>query len=311
MRTFVAVADAGQFSAAAADLSITQQAVSKRVAGLEQDLGVRLLEPYRPRRPAHRGRAGVPAPGPGPAAGRRAGLRRGPARPPRAAGRRGRPLPGPGRPAARLPPRPSGHRTRRGDAVRRGRGHRRGGGRHDRRVVPRRQPARAAAPGRHPGHPGLRRAGAAAYRAGPPVRRGRPGHPRPAGRAADLDARHRARHRVGRVLRRAGRRVRAEHRHPRAQLRPGAAARDDRQHTGTGHVRRRADPPHLAGRLRPAPHPGPRPGTGLPARPDLAPRQPASRPGRAARSPANHQDQPAQRQYVDSGLGPAGGGSWS
>lgn len=43
VRTFVAVADAGQFSAAAADLSITQQAVSKRVAGLEQDLGVRLL----------------------------------------------------------------------------------------------------------------------------------------------------------------------------------------------------------------------------------------------------------------------------
>ncbi len=32
MRTFVAAADAGQFSDAAADLSITQQAVSKRIA---------------------------------------------------------------------------------------------------------------------------------------------------------------------------------------------------------------------------------------------------------------------------------------
>ncbi len=43
MRTFVAVADTGQFSEAAASLSITQQAVSKRVAGLEKDLGVRLF----------------------------------------------------------------------------------------------------------------------------------------------------------------------------------------------------------------------------------------------------------------------------
>jgi DNA-binding transcriptional LysR family regulator len=43
VRTFVAVADAGQFQEAAADLSITQQAVSKRVAGLEKDLGVRLF----------------------------------------------------------------------------------------------------------------------------------------------------------------------------------------------------------------------------------------------------------------------------
>ena len=41
VRTFVAVADAGQFSAA--DLSITQQAVSKRIAALEKDLEVRLF----------------------------------------------------------------------------------------------------------------------------------------------------------------------------------------------------------------------------------------------------------------------------
>jgi DNA-binding transcriptional LysR family regulator len=36
-------ADAGQFSEAAADLSITQQAVSKRIAALEKDLGVWLF----------------------------------------------------------------------------------------------------------------------------------------------------------------------------------------------------------------------------------------------------------------------------
>jgi DNA-binding transcriptional LysR family regulator len=43
VRTFAAVADAGQFSEAAADLSVTQQAVSKRIAALEKDLGVRLF----------------------------------------------------------------------------------------------------------------------------------------------------------------------------------------------------------------------------------------------------------------------------
>jgi DNA-binding transcriptional LysR family regulator len=41
--TFVAAADAGQFQEAAAALSITQQAVSKRIAMLEKDLGVRLF----------------------------------------------------------------------------------------------------------------------------------------------------------------------------------------------------------------------------------------------------------------------------
>lgn len=43
VRTFVAAADAGQFQQAAAVLSITQQAVSKRIATLEKDLGVRLF----------------------------------------------------------------------------------------------------------------------------------------------------------------------------------------------------------------------------------------------------------------------------
>ncbi|WP_432866267.1 LysR family transcriptional regulator [Microbispora rosea] len=43
VRTFVAAADAGQFQEAAADLAVTQQAVSKRIAALERDLGVRLF----------------------------------------------------------------------------------------------------------------------------------------------------------------------------------------------------------------------------------------------------------------------------
>lgn len=43
VRTFVAVAEAGQFQVAAAGLAITQQAVSKRVAALERDLKVALL----------------------------------------------------------------------------------------------------------------------------------------------------------------------------------------------------------------------------------------------------------------------------
>jgi DNA-binding transcriptional LysR family regulator len=43
VRTFVVAADAGQFQEAAAALSITQQAVSKRIAALEKDLEVRLF----------------------------------------------------------------------------------------------------------------------------------------------------------------------------------------------------------------------------------------------------------------------------
>lgn len=43
VRTFVAAADAGQFQHAAVELSITQQAVSKRIATLEKDLEVRLF----------------------------------------------------------------------------------------------------------------------------------------------------------------------------------------------------------------------------------------------------------------------------
>ncbi|MFD5699755.1 LysR family transcriptional regulator [Streptomyces lasiicapitis] len=43
MRTFVAVAEAGQFQAAADELGISQQAVSKRIAALERHLEVALL----------------------------------------------------------------------------------------------------------------------------------------------------------------------------------------------------------------------------------------------------------------------------
>lgn len=43
VRTFVAAADAGRFQDAAAVLSITQQAVSKRIANLERELEVRLF----------------------------------------------------------------------------------------------------------------------------------------------------------------------------------------------------------------------------------------------------------------------------
>jgi DNA-binding transcriptional LysR family regulator len=43
VQTFVVAADQGQFQEAAVELSITQQAVSKRIAALEADLGVRLF----------------------------------------------------------------------------------------------------------------------------------------------------------------------------------------------------------------------------------------------------------------------------
>lgn len=43
VRTFVVAAEAGQFQDAAATLLISQQAVSKRIAALEKDLGVRLF----------------------------------------------------------------------------------------------------------------------------------------------------------------------------------------------------------------------------------------------------------------------------
>lgn len=43
VRTFVAAAEIGRFQDAASDLAVTQQAVSKRIAGLEKELAVRLF----------------------------------------------------------------------------------------------------------------------------------------------------------------------------------------------------------------------------------------------------------------------------
>ena len=43
VRTFVAAADSGQFQAAADQLDLTQQGVSRRIAALEKALGVRLF----------------------------------------------------------------------------------------------------------------------------------------------------------------------------------------------------------------------------------------------------------------------------
>src|ERR1700733_7012584 len=43
VRAFVTIAEEGQFQLAAAHLGISQQAVSKRLAALESDLGVRLF----------------------------------------------------------------------------------------------------------------------------------------------------------------------------------------------------------------------------------------------------------------------------
>ncbi|MGW2813786.1 LysR family transcriptional regulator [Streptomyces sp. NPDC001415] len=61
VRTYVAVADAGQFQQAAADLAITQQAVSKRIAALEKELGVRLFtRTPRGARPTVDGQAFLP-----------------------------------------------------------------------------------------------------------------------------------------------------------------------------------------------------------------------------------------------------------
>ncbi len=60
VRTFVTVVDTGQFQEAAVDLRISQQAVSKRVAGLERALGVTLFVRTARGGPPHSGRAGLP-----------------------------------------------------------------------------------------------------------------------------------------------------------------------------------------------------------------------------------------------------------
>jgi DNA-binding transcriptional LysR family regulator len=61
VRTFLAVVDEGQFTEAADRLGMTQQAVSKRIAKLESDLGVALLNRSRAgARPTEHGAAFLP-----------------------------------------------------------------------------------------------------------------------------------------------------------------------------------------------------------------------------------------------------------
>ncbi|MEU8684138.1 LysR family transcriptional regulator [Streptomyces sp. NPDC048611] len=61
VRTFVAAVDTGQFQEAAAELAITQQAVSKRISALERDLGVPLFgRPVRGARLTIDGQAFLP-----------------------------------------------------------------------------------------------------------------------------------------------------------------------------------------------------------------------------------------------------------
>jgi DNA-binding transcriptional LysR family regulator len=61
VRTFVAIVDAGRFQDAATELSITQQAVSKRIAALERAVGVRLfVRTPRGAEPTVDGRAFLP-----------------------------------------------------------------------------------------------------------------------------------------------------------------------------------------------------------------------------------------------------------
>lgn len=43
LRTFLRVAETGSFSAVAAELRVTQPAISRQVTALEQQLGVRLV----------------------------------------------------------------------------------------------------------------------------------------------------------------------------------------------------------------------------------------------------------------------------
>ncbi len=237
VRTFVAIADAGRFQDAATELSITQQAVSKRVAALERAVGVRLFARTPARGGADRRRAGVPAARAGSAACRGAGVRLRAARAPGAARRRDRARARPGRAAAGLPPGPPRDRVGRRDAVRRRRGRRRDPLRHGRRVLPRRHHDRAQAPRRHRGQPRLRRTRSTPHRPGPCPRRRRDRHPGRPRRAPDLDARPRPGHRVGRVLRRTRRRVRTHHREQRAGLRGGAAARHHCRVAFAGDVR--------------------------------------------------------------------------
>ena len=161
----------------------------------------------------------------------------------------------------------------------------------DRRVLPRRRRARPAPARGHRGRPGARRA-ASSSSSGPPTR-----WPAPASVTPAQLAGHRIwmpgivrRHRVGRLLRRPRRRVRAHHRRDRPRLR-------HRARCWTRSPTPRPWPPSSASRpglvwpdgydLRRIPVT--RPDAGLPALADLARRQPAPGAGHAPRPPRRHE----------------------
>lgn len=241
VRTFVTAADAGRFQDAAAELSVTQQAVSKRVAGLEQDLGVRLFaRAARGARLTVDGRAFLPH--------ARALLQ------------------AEERAAASVRP---GSRALRVDVI-----------------------------GRQLAPAGLLR----------DFHRAHPHTELDVVTLFDADEAIAAvrshRNRVGRVLRRPRRGLRAHHRHDRPRLRHRTPAGRDRQLGGAGDAGRRADPARLARRARPAAHPPARTGPGLPALAGLARRQPAPGAHRTPR-PSRHR---AGRRSGSRGVGTAVGG---
>ncbi len=231
VRTFVAAADAGQFQEAAAALSITQQAVSKRIAALEKDLAVRLFT--RTARGAQLtidGQAFLPH-----------------ARELLRVAERADASVRPGRralrvdvisrriaPAVLLQDFHRAHPEIELDVVTLDRRRRR------RRSPPSRRgrstPPSTPSPSRAPDLPDAIRTARVIDEPhqllvgpGHAARRRPRGHARAARRTPDLDARHGRRYRVGRLLRRTRRRVRAHHRRARAGLRQrGAAGRDRR-----------------------------------------------------------------------------------
>ena len=219
VRTFIAAAEAGRFQDAATDLAVTQQAVSKRIAALEKELGGAAVHPDRARRPAHHRRPGVPAACQGPDTGRGEGDRLGASGAARAAGGRHRH-------AERACRRCCAGSTRRA---------RRSTSTSSRcststRRWPRWSPARStrrSASSRPDAacRPASRPSAILDERldllVGPrhPLAAARTVTARAAGRAPHLDPGDRSRRRVGRLLRRARLRVRALHRRYRAALR--------------------------------------------------------------------------------------------
>ncbi|CAG7616317.1 Exonuclease SbcC [Actinacidiphila bryophytorum] len=108
---------------------------------------------------------------------------------------------------------------------------------------------------------------------------------------------------MGGLLRRPRRRLRADHRGHGTRLRHGTTPRHPRGLRLARDLRRRADPAVRARGARPAADRGTGPGTGLPALPGLAPRQPPPGAGGAARAPALRAVRPLGPRNVDAGVG--------